>query len=350
MTVDARDEWKEEMRSAWLYGVLAKAEQDPVKKRLFEELGRAANQQAELWARRLGGDGTLPDGGRFEVDPRARLVAFFVRRLGIRAMRPALAALKVRGLSVYSSQAPHPAGHPMPTSLSDVGSRHRTAGASGSLRAAVFGVSDGLVSNTSLILGVAGATAEPGAILLSGCAGLLAGAFSMGAGEYVSVRSQRELLEHQIALERAELAEYPEEEAEELALIYEARGLPLERAREFARELLGDEDSALDTLAREELGLDPAELGSPWSAALASFLAFAGGAGLPLLPFLWQSGRPAVLTAGVLAAFGLFGVGAAISLFTGRRALWSGLRMVAIGGAAGAVTWLVGSLLGVAVG
>jgi VIT1/CCC1 family predicted Fe2+/Mn2+ transporter len=172
----------------------------------------------------------------------------------------------------------------------------------------------------------------------------------MAAGEYISMRSQREMFEYQIGLERDELNEYPEEEAEELALIYAARGMDLEEARRITRELVKNHDAALDALAREELGLNPDDLGSPWGAAIFSFLAFATGASLPLAPFLL--GLPlasSVILAAAIAGVALFGVGAALSLFTGRNAWLGGLRMVAIGGGAGALTWFIGSLLGAAI-
>jgi VIT1/CCC1 family predicted Fe2+/Mn2+ transporter len=186
-------------------------------------------------------------------------------------------------------------------------------------------------------------------VVTAGVAGLLAGALSMAAGEYVSMRSQREMFEYQIGLERDELGEYPEEEAEELALIYATRGMDLEEARRITRALVKNPDAALDALAREELGLNPDDLGSPWGAAIFSFLAFAAGAVLPLVPFLL--GLPlaqAIVIAAIVAGVALFGVGAALSLFTGRRAFAGGLRMVLIGGGAGVVTWLIGSLLGAA--
>ena len=237
----------------------------------------------------------------------------------------------------------------MPTSVTDVGARHKGYGG-GNLRAAVFGINDGLVSNTSLIMGVAGAAASAQTVLTTGVAGLLAGALSMAAGEYVSMRSQREMFEYQIGLERDELHEYPEEEAEELALIYQARGMDLEEARRVSRELVKHEATALDALAREELGLNPDDLGSPWGAALSSFIAFAIGAIVPLAPFLFglTLGR-AVSIAAAVAALALFGVGATLSLFTGRSALRGGLRMVLIGGGAGIATWLIGSALGAAI-
>jgi VIT1/CCC1 family predicted Fe2+/Mn2+ transporter len=207
-----------------------------------------------------------------------------------------------------------------------------------------------LVSNASLILGVAGAAAEPGMIVLSGVAGLLAGAFSMAAGEYVSVRSQREMYEYQIGLEREELSKYPEEEAKELALIYEVRGLPAEEAKRLADSMIADPARGLDTLAREELGLNPHELGSPWGAATFSFLSFAAGALIPLLPFLFGKGTSALYGAIGLTAAALFGVGAALSLFTGRGAMRGGLRMLLIGAAAGALTFLIGRWVGVSSG
>jgi VIT1/CCC1 family predicted Fe2+/Mn2+ transporter len=336
--------WHEETQSAWLYRELAQAESDPRVSRLFLALAAAADVQAGKWLA-TAGLGSVP---AFLPSMRARITARLARLFGPRRVRPILAAMKIRGLSVYDSRSSL-AGHLMPTSVSQVGARHKGHGG-GNLRAAVFGVNDGLVSNTSLIMGVAGAAAGADLVLTSGIAGLLAGALSMAAGEYVSMRSQREMFEYQIGLERDELKEYPEEEAEELALIYQARGMQLDEARRVSRELVKNEASALDALAREELGLNPDDLGSPWGAALYSFLAFSLGAIVPLLPFV--AGLPlqrAVTVAAALAGVALFGVGAALSLFTGRSAVTGGLRMVLIGGGAGLATWLIGSLLGAAI-
>jgi VIT1/CCC1 family predicted Fe2+/Mn2+ transporter len=238
----------------------------------------------------------------------------------------------------------------MPTTVEEVGRRHQGKGR-GSLRAAIFGVNDGLVSNASLILGVAGAASVAGGermIVVSGVAGLLAGAFSMASGEYVSVRSQREMFERQISAERDELSEYPREEAAELALIYEARGLEKEDAQRVSTRLIENPQHALDTLAREELGLDPTELGSPWRAAGSSAISFAIGAFLPLLSFLVTSGRAALTGALFVTGAALFVVGAATSLFTGKGALKGGLRMLFIGAGAAGVTFLIGRALGVA--
>lgn len=335
----SQEGWHEEKRSAYLYRVMAEAEAGTPRADLFRGLAAEAEGQAAIWARQTGA--AVPE---YAPDLRARMVAALVRRHGPRALRSVLVAMKVRGLSVYSHAAP---GHPVPTTLEEVGKRHRGVSGGGKLRAAVFGVNDGLVSNASLILGVAGASANSSVILLSGVAGLLAGAFSMAAGEYVSVRSQREMFEHQIGLERDELAQYPEEEAEELALIYAARGLPREDAQKLAKALIADPAQALDTLAREELGLNPEDLGSPWGVAIFSFLSFAAGALVPLLPFFALSGGRALLISIGVTALALFAVGAAISLFTGRSALRDGLRMLAIGAAAGALTYAIGKLLGV---
>lgn len=333
--------WQEEKRSAWLYRVVSDAESGSPRQVLFLELAQAADGQAKLWEAELYKLGK-PAPAAFSPDLRTRMVAWLIPRLGVRPLKGVLAAMKVRGMSLYAGPTPHGT----PTNLEQMrGERHKNVG-SGSLRAAVFGVNDGLISNASLILGVAGAGAATDMILLSGVAGLLAGAFSMAAGEYISMRSQREFHEYQIALEREELDQYPGEEAAELALIYQAKGVAPEEARRMAQTLIADPDKALDTLAREELGLNPDELGSPWAAAISSFLAFGIGALVPLLPYLLLNGTNAFY--GVLAATGicLYGVGATLSLFTGLNAWQGGLRMLGIGAAAGAATWFIGKGVG----
>lgn len=343
----AEASWFHERQSAWLYRVLVECEPEPAKRSLFTSLAEAAEDQARTWERTGGLAPTFIAG--FRPSPRARLVAALLRRFGPRRMKTMLIAMKLRGLSVYGASAPTP-GHPMPTSVSEVGARHKGMGG-GNLRAAVFGVNDGLVSNASLLMGVAGAGAAGGSAITAGVAGLLAGALSMAAGEYVSVRSQREMFEYQIGLEREELAEYPEEEAEELALIYAARGMDLAKAREITHELVKHPDHALDALAREELGLNPDDLGSPWGAALSSFLSFSLGAALPLAPFLLVASVPqAALDAALLSSVALFAVGMTLSLFTGRNAFLGGLRMLAIGAGAGAITYGIGHLLGGVIG
>ena len=340
----AAESWYHEKESAWLYGAVAAAEPDPVRRDLFLKLAAAAEQQAACW-RRV--DPAIPE--QYTPNARARVVARLLRHVPPRHLRPVLAAMKLRGLSVYSGPRA-PTTHALPTSVNEVGGRHSSLGGN-NLRAAVFGASDGLVSNASLVMGVAGVGVAPDALLITGMAGLLAGALSMGAGEYVSVRSQREFYEYQIALERAELAEYPDEEVEELALIYNARGLDLEEARQVSRKLLSTPELALEVLAREELGLNPDDLGSPVGAAASSFCCFAVGAAIPLLPFMLRlHGNDAIYSAAGITACALFGLGVALSLFTGHGALRGGLRQMLIGGGAGLAAWSIGRLLGASVG
>jgi VIT1/CCC1 family predicted Fe2+/Mn2+ transporter len=234
----------------------------------------------------------------------------------------------------------HP--HPGPTPGDEL--PFGIGGKSGSLRAAIFGVNDGLVSNLSLIMGVSGAALENRFIVLAGVAGLLAGAFSMGWGEFVSMKSQRELFERLLHLEAHELATEPEEEHQELREIYERRGFPPELAQQVTDVVMKDPAVALETHAREELGLDPEELGSPWGAAISSFVTFSLGALVPLVPFLIGSGVGAKLWAVGISALALMAVGASISLLTGRHPWWSGIRMMLGGGLAAAVTFGVGRL------
>jgi VIT1/CCC1 family predicted Fe2+/Mn2+ transporter len=331
--------WFEEKQSAWLYRRAAKVEPSERISQLFTQLADGADEQAAIWNK--------DTSAVFTPSLRARVVAALMRVIPPRRLRPVLAAMKLRGLSAYDTHSQlRSSGHVMPTTLTEVGARHSAVGG-GNLRAAVFGVNDGLVSNTCLIMGVAGTSVGNHMILTTGVAGLLAGALSMAAGEYISMRSQREMYEYQIGLERDELAEYPEEEAEELALIYAARGMDLVRAREIAKEMMSDPQHALDVLSREELGLNPDDLGSPWGAALSSFLAFALGAAIPLAPFLLQStGTQTLMWSALIVGISLFGVGMVLSLFTGRGAWLSGLRMLLIGAAAGLVTFYLGQWLG----
>ncbi|MEZ5658232.1 MAG: VIT1/CCC1 transporter family protein [Burkholderiaceae bacterium] len=333
--------WREEAEAAIVYRALAAQEADHRMAYMLQRLAEQADEQAGLWGRHLS--------ERQRAKPvrpgmRARLAIWLAGHFGVRPVRNILSTLKVRGMSAYGS--PGYDGH---VAINDVGQLQSASGG-GNLRAAVFGVNDGLVSNTSLILGMAGATSDAGVLLMAGIAGLLAGALSMAAGEYVSVRSQREVLEYQLALEKAELEEYPDAERRELAVIYEAKGLSPEDADKLARKLISDPRLALDTMAREELGLNPDELGSPWGAAIASFLAFSIGALVPVLPFALFTGNTAPITAAVAAALALFLVGAMLSMFTGRSALRSGLRMLAIGAGAGILTWLIGSIVGADIG
>jgi VIT1/CCC1 family predicted Fe2+/Mn2+ transporter len=337
------ESWVEEQRSAYLYRACAEAEAGTSRADLFARLAGEAEAQAAIWRAQLTASGK-PAPPPFEPDLRTRLVARLVRVFGPRPLRTVLAAMKVRGMAVYSRR--EPGGHSAPVA-GGVEHRHRGLGGGGNLRAAVFGINDGLVSNASLIFGVAGASADARVVLLTGIAGLTAGAFAMATGEFVSVRSQRELFEYQIGLERDELKEYPDAEAQELALIYKAKGLSGGEAQRVAKKLVADPEHALDTLAREELGLNPDELGSPWGAASSSLASFAVGAAIPLLPFALHAGVWSLPIAAALSAVALFGVGATLSLFTGRAAVASGARMLLLGGLAALVTFGVGKLFGV---
>lgn len=338
--MEALKSWKEEKQSAYMYRALANIEINSVHKKLFLELSTLAEKQAAIWEKQLQIEHhAIPT--HYHPGLRVHIVIGLVRCFGPSAMRIALAAMKVRGMSVYRGIE---MGHPVPTTLDEVEHQHASINNGNNLRAAVFGVNDGLISNASLILGVAGAHAGSSFILLSGIAGLLAGACSMGAGEYVSVRSQREMLEYQLKLEKEELALYPEEEAAELALIYEARGLPKEEATKMANLLIQNPDKALDTLAREELGINPNELVSPYGAAISSFISFAVGAFIPLVPFLFRDSESNLLVMIGLTGLTLFVVGAILSLFTHKSAILGGLRMLGIGALAGLLTYFIGSI------
>jgi len=346
--MNARESWSEEQRSAFLYRVCAQAEAGTGRAELFRRLAGEAEAQAAIWRAQMTARGHAAP-APYLPDSRTKLVARLIQWFGPRRLKSILAAMKVRGMAVYGTSLAHDAGHAIPVAGAGIEHRHRKLRSGSNLRAGVFGVSDGLVSNASLILGVAGASSDPKVALLSGVAGMAAGAVAMAVGEYVSVRSQRELYEYQIGLERDELKQYPEAEAQELALIYAAKGLPQREADRLAHRMIADPEHALDTLAREELGLNPAELGSPFGAAIWSFLAFASGAAVPLAPFLFVPGTKALALSIGLTGIALFAIGALLSLFTGRSAVLSGLRMLALGSAAGAITYAVGVMLGVSI-
>ncbi|MFI4887318.1 MAG: VIT1/CCC1 transporter family protein [Burkholderiales bacterium] len=340
------ESWSEEQRSAYLYRACAAAENGSVRAELFRRLAGEAEAQAAIWRAQLTARG-YPAPGPFLPDARTRFVASLVQWLGPRRLKNVLTVMKVRGMTVYGA-ASEP-GTLAPSSDAIFERRHRGVGG-GNLRKAVFGVNDGLVSNASLILGVAGATSDVRMIVFSGVAGMAAGAFAMAAGEYVSIKSQRELYEHQVALERDERKQYPEAEAQELALIYAAKGVPAKQAGRLAKRRAADPSVALDTLAREELGFDPRPLASPVGAAASSLSAFAAGAAVPLAPWLLSAGTNALGWAIGLTAAALFSMGAILSLYTGRNAVYSGVRMLALGAFAGGITFAIGRALGVGMG
>lgn len=364
-----REHWQDEVDGAALYRAMAAGEEDEGLAGVYRRLAAVEDDHARFWAERLAALGEPP--GEASPSWRARVLSFVATRFGASIVAPVVAEEEALGQRRYDDEH-EAAGTSLsadersharllrqvvrPTASGLAGGaiarlegRHRTVG-SNALRAGVLGANDGLVSNLSLVLGVAGASVGDQAVVVAGVAGLLAGASSMALGEWISVQSAREAAERQLRIEADEIREFPDEEREELRLIYEAKGLPAEQAREVADRLLSEPATALDAMAREELGIDPDDLGgSPWQAAGYSFVLFALGAVVPVLPFLVGSGAAATLTAVAASGAALFVLGLGISVLTGRSAWWSGLRQLAIGLATGAVTYGVGTALGVAI-
>jgi VIT1/CCC1 family predicted Fe2+/Mn2+ transporter/rubrerythrin len=392
-TVQSLENLKLERDATALYDALAGLEKDDRRAAAFRTIASNERRHADIWASKLREQGLeVPPPGAPRL--RVRFIMAVARLFGTHAVSDLVQALEGDEEEAYDAQsspevasiaaderqhaeiwkrladsrsgADSRAEIELPSDRDGVrearrakttadigrGERWHRSSRSGTLRAVIFGVSDGLVSNLSLVMGVAGATTGSGEgrfILLAGIAGVLAGASSMAAGEYISMQSQRELFERQIALERAELEAMPEEEEAELAAVYRTKGFTPEEAARIAHRLFRDPETALDTLVREELGLDPDELGSPWGAAFGSFVAFALGALVPVLPYLFTAGQAAFFAALGLSLVALFAVGAGVSLLTGRGTLFSGLRQVGIGAAAAAITYAVGTLIGVSV-
>jgi vacuolar iron transporter family protein len=358
-----RQNYLVEMDGIALYRSMAAAERDEKRAEIFEKLAQNEERHAQRWARLIQSAGSSVPSYRPSL--RVRALGWVARSFGTQRVLPIISSLEARDEAGYMHQ-PEAAGLPAeerahsrtlwamaggPSGAAAIVGTERwhMMSRGGSLRAAVFGINDGLVSNFSLVMGFAGAEARPEYILLAGVAGLLAGSFSMAAGEYVSMRAQRELFEQQIAMEKQELEMSPKEEEEELSLIYQAKGIPEKEAAGLARRIIENPKTAIDTLAREELGLDPSELGSPWSAAMSSFFAFVMGAFVPVLPYIFTEGASAWIASTVLSCLALFGVGALLSIFTARGPLFTGVRMLAIGLLASAITYTVGWLLGVSV-
>jgi VIT1/CCC1 family predicted Fe2+/Mn2+ transporter len=361
--------WREllasERDAVALYSRLAEGETGE-RRHVFEELAAVERRHAAHWEDKLRGAGAaVPPPGRPSL--RSRLLVAADRFSSDRVLR-LIERTERADAGMYDNEpdaAPGMAadehGHARTIAKLIDGGRpdarqriarrerwHRTD-RSGALRAGVFGVSDGLVSNTALVMGIAGSGAAHKVILLTGIAGLLAGAFSMAAGEYVSMASQREMYEREISLEAQELEEKPEEERDELALLYRAKGLGREDAARLAGQIMSDRKVALDTLAREELGLDPTELGSPLAAATSSLLTFASGALVVILPYFFGGGTAALAAAVVLAALALLAVGGGIGVLNGRSLVRSALRQLLLGGAAALVTFGIGHLIGATV-
>jgi VIT1/CCC1 family predicted Fe2+/Mn2+ transporter len=364
---DAASRFKNNLQSeidgASLYRSLAAAESDPHLSEVYHRLAAVEEAHAEFWRKQLGRAGVHV--GRLKPGWRTRILGWLAHRFGPQFVLPTISGFEKRDSRQYDNQPEAVAGG-LPSAershnriveavvgslpggisggaLARLEGRHRLGG--NALRAAVLGANDGLVSNLSLVMGVAGAAASSRAILLTGLAGLVAGACSMAMGEWLSVTSSRELNQRQIDVEADELARMPEEEKEEMVLIYQAK------ARDLAEQLMANKETALDTLVREELGIDPTELGgSPWTAAASSFGLFAVGAIFPVAPFFWLSGMPALVASLTAGGVALILIGAGTSLFTGRGLLISALRQLLIGFAAAGVTYGIGHLVGVSIG
>jgi len=362
------ENWNDERNSALLYETLSHIEKDKRIAEIYLRMVGVELRHAEKWETELreGGE-SIPE---FQPVFRTRLMILMAKWFGPSAILSGMQSMERAGSSTYSQQ-PDARGMVADEkshafligqivgsmrggfeggTLALLEGRHRASGGN-ALRAGVLGANDGLVSNLSLVMGVAGAALSGRSILITGIAGLLAGACSMALGEWLSVQSSRELYAHQIGIETDEIESHPQEEAEELALIYEARGLKPEQAKTLAGQIMANQEYAIQTLAREELGINPDELGgSAWEAAFTSFGLFAVGAIIPVLPFIFSSGITAVLLSVGLSAVGLFILGATISTFTGRSPVYSGLRMVIFSLVAAAITFGIGSLIGANLG
>jgi VIT1/CCC1 family predicted Fe2+/Mn2+ transporter len=357
----------DELNGATLYEAIAAAEKDPQRADIYRRLAQAEREHAAVWQSKLLAAGApLPT---FRPHWRTRVLAWAARRFGPAFILPSVAAAEFADRNKYADQADavalgmSSAEHGHAAILGNVTKQERGLtggdiagherwhrGASGNdLRAAVLGATDGLVSNFCLVMGVAGAGVGSQAILLTGVAGLVAGACSMALGEWLSVLNSRELAQTQLQREAQELQETPEVEQKELALIYESKGLSRAEAERVAARLMEQPDTALEALAREELGIDPNDLGgNPLRAAVVSFVLFAVGAAVPVLPFFWLSGSSGLWASMLLAALALFVLGAGTSLFNGRSTVYSGLRQLLVAAAAAALTFGVGKLFGVA--
>jgi vacuolar iron transporter family protein len=365
-----RDNLQAEIDGIALYQALAEIESSPELATVYVQLAESEERHAALWREKLRANGQPVE------DPapgwRTRAMIGLARRFGTGLILPTVRTHEQADSHRYDAQPEaHRSGLPaeersharlfeaigkgsstgmVGSALAQLEGRHSAAGGN-ALRAAVLGANDGLVSNISLVMGVAGADLVRQNILVTGMAGLLAGSLSMALGEWLSVQSARELYTHQLEIERQELAEFPDEELEELSLIYQAKGLSEADARALATQIFQDEETALDTMAREELNIDPEDLGgSAWVAAITSFILFSIGAIIPVLPYFFTGGMAAVAASVGLSAVALYAIGAGITIITGKNAVNSGLRQVVFGVAAAAITYGVGSLFGVGLG
>jgi VIT1/CCC1 family predicted Fe2+/Mn2+ transporter len=359
-----RENLQSEVDGAAIYREMAANEPDAHLAGVYRRLAEVEERHAGIWEEKLRAAGA-------KVRPRtpsvrSRILMQVARRFGAKFLLPTVANVEQMNRHVYDAQPDATkrmrsqersharvlrvmagGGGLAGPEVGRLEGRHRAVGGN-ALRAAVLGANDGLVSNLSLVMGVAGAAMSERAVLVTGLAGLLAGACSMAMGEWISVQSSREAYEKQIGVEEAEIAAIPDEEQEELALIYMAKGLPEDEANPVAARIMADEKTALDAMSREELGIDPDELGgSPWAAAGSSFLLFATGAAVPVLPFAFLRGSAATIGSIAASGVGLLVIGFAITLFTGRSVAYTGVRQLLFGLGAAGVTFAIGHAIGV---
>lgn len=350
-----------EMEAMILYKALSEIERDPKRAEAFMHLAKAEQRHAARWAKMLNYEDSVLE----TTKPSMRIWMYktAARLFGTKRVVPILIIGESQDIKAYAQEpgtreiVKDEREHSQ--TLRRLGSTNKNdqdvireesgswGSSSGSLRAAVLGVNDGLVSNFSLVMGVAGGSDQRSFILLAGITGLLAGSFSMAAGEYISMRSQKDMLERQIQMEREELEQFPEEEEYELSRIYMAKGFTSDEAKIIARRVISNPKVAIDTMAREEMGMDLKELGSPWGAAASSSIAFSFGAFVPIFPYLLGAGSP-VLSA-VLSAAALLTVGGIMAWTAGKSFAWGALRMLLAGGAAAAVTFGIGNLVGLSI-
>ena len=358
------ENWLDEREASMLYAQMAEQEKSPKKRKIYKKLSKIEDEHARVWGEELKKRGITP---RFKPRLRARILSLFGRILGHDSMLNALESGEGDAVSGYTSQVdvfkdksiheklkkiiPEEKTHsrildeirgkpPGPMT----GERWHQGG--DYIRDVIFGMNDGLLSTFSLIMGIAGAAVSNALVLLAGLAGAVAGAISMAAGAYVSTKAEKETLEKNLNMERQELELMPEAEEDELALMYELKGVSKKEARKIARQIMSNKDLALETMAKEELGFAPEDTGSPGKAGLSSGVSFTIGASLPILPFALISGAYALKFAAVLSLSGFFVIGAGRTIVTGKNPWKSGLEMFLIGTAAAIFTYYIGSFIG----
>jgi vacuolar iron transporter family protein len=356
---------QEEVDGIFIYTTLREIEGDEDLKDLYGRMIQTEQRHLDLWRGELEKAGAPAEPGTPSM--RARILMRIARTFGADLVLPVIKNFETGAEEMYRGDAVAEAAglvkdereharvfsllaSPRPgvrgSLIGRIESRHRTLGGGNALRAAVLGANDGLVSNLALVMGVAGADPGRDTVILAGVAGLIAGASSMALGEWISVTTSVEASQARIEEEREEIRLMPEAEAEELALIYQAKGMPRVEAEALAKAVMANPEQALATMAREELGVVPEELGSAMTAAVTSFILFAIGAVLPVLPYFFTNGASALAVSALLSGIGLFVLGGGMTLLTGRNPWYAGMRQLALGLAAAALTYGVGSLVG----